>query len=307
MKGLELCRRYWENIGYPRFVSAFGNRIDDVAIGMIGPGSECFGFDDELSRDHDWGPGFCVWVNDPEDTAFIGECEEWYDDLPSSYLEFPPRQQFDSDTKRVGVDTVSDFYYRYTGLHTVPETDSQWNALPSFSLATCTNGAVFHDTRRVFSVWRETLLSFYPEAIRKRKIARLCISASQAGQYNFSRSLQRGDSYTANYCLVKYCADCASIIYLLNRRYEPFYKWVFRGMETLPILGHQGSLLISTLIQGSHSLLGNDTSLPEIVETIDRLGALVSEEMTRQGLVNNPDPYLWNNGLHVLAQIGGTV
>ena len=66
MNGLELCRQYWENVGKPAFAAACPEVLERAAVGLVGEGSECFGFDDEISRDHDWGPGFCVWLT-PED------------------------------------------------------------------------------------------------------------------------------------------------------------------------------------------------------------------------------------------------
>ena len=37
-----------------------------IAVGMVGEGSDCFGYDDSISMDHDYGIGFCMWI--PQNT-----------------------------------------------------------------------------------------------------------------------------------------------------------------------------------------------------------------------------------------------
>ena len=58
MRGLELSRLYYEQTGRPALEDRFPELLPQMAFGLAGEGSECFGFDDEFSRDHDWGPGF---------------------------------------------------------------------------------------------------------------------------------------------------------------------------------------------------------------------------------------------------------
>ena len=87
MRGIELSEQYYETYGKPMLEKEFPQLLDLVACGLTGSGSECFGFDDEVSRDHDFEPGFCIFLP-PEDivdrrTAFL--LERAYDKLPGEF------------------------------------------------------------------------------------------------------------------------------------------------------------------------------------------------------------------------------
>ncbi len=64
VSGMELCRAYYETHGRAMIHEKFPQYEARIAVGLAGEGSDCFGYDDETSRDHDWGPGFLMWVSD---------------------------------------------------------------------------------------------------------------------------------------------------------------------------------------------------------------------------------------------------
>ena len=191
MKGLELSRAYWEKCALPLFRRELPAFLERAAVGLVGEGSECFGFDDEISQDHDWGPGFCLWL--PE-----GEWAEWQDAveallarLPDTYEGFPARMAPAKRMGRVGPLSIEGFYGRFIGMPQPPQTWKQWRLVPEQFLAVSTNGAVFSDRLGAFTAFREALLGFYPEDVRLKKIAARCMGMAQAGQYNLLRSLKR--------------------------------------------------------------------------------------------------------------------
>ena len=91
MPGLELCRQFYLLCGAPLIERTFGENGRRFAAGLAGAGSDCLGFDDELSRDHDFGPGFCLWLTDEDDETFGGELER---SLPRVQGVRAPHQAF---------------------------------------------------------------------------------------------------------------------------------------------------------------------------------------------------------------------
>ncbi|MDR3554504.1 MAG: DUF4037 domain-containing protein [Syntrophobacteraceae bacterium] len=236
MKGLDLSRRYFHTHGEKMIAARFPGYRDRIAVGLVGEGSECFGFDDEISRDHDWGPGFCLWLA-PDDFAAVGSAlQAEYEKLPKKFENFQRLESFWGKS-RVGVFETGAFYRRFLGLPHVPDDPLKWFYIPEANLAACTNGRVFHDPCGKFSAIREGLLAFFPEDVRLAKIALCCASAAQAGQYNLRRMIGRGQIFPAQYAVTKFSSEIIALGFLLNRCFRPFYKWSHHAVRSLSLMG----------------------------------------------------------------------
>ena len=85
VSGLKLARAFWTQMGKPMIAAKYPQYAGRIAAGLVGHGSECYGFDDTYSQDHDFGPRFCLWLTD-EDYAAIGEqLEVDYEALPRKF------------------------------------------------------------------------------------------------------------------------------------------------------------------------------------------------------------------------------
>jgi hypothetical protein len=235
MKGLELSEAFYRSFGIEMIRMQFPLHADRITVGLAGLGSECFGFDDALSQDHDWGPGFCMWL-EKEDYSAIGlSLQQAYDALPD-FMGFR-RQTSQWGNGRVGVLQTGAFYTGFIGSPHAPENPYKWLTIQEASLAACTNGRVFNDPLGKFSGIRNALLQHYPEDIRLKKIAARCMTAAQSGQYNYGRSLRRNAGWAAFQARARFCEDALALVFLLNRRYMPFYKWAHTAARYLPLLG----------------------------------------------------------------------
>ena len=231
MKHLELSRKYFEEFGKPLIEKGFPELADRYAAGLVGQGSGCFGFDDEYSQDHDFAPGFCIWLTDADYELYGAKLQEAYNFLPVEFEGFSKNNILD-DT-RMGVMRITDFYYSFTGCSDVPETNMDWFLINENNLATVTNGEVFVDNLGEFTRIREALKKGYPDDVLYKKLAARACIISQAGQYNFQRCLKRGDRVTAGLAQARFAEAVFSMLYLLYGGAAPFYKWMYRGLEFL--------------------------------------------------------------------------
>lgn len=232
----QLFEEYYYEYGEPMLREKFPKFVDKIAIGKAGEGSECFGFDDEYSKDHDFGPGFSMWIT-RETYEQIGEqLQDEYDKLPTTYRGVT-RNDMDTGKGRVGVCIIEEFYKRILGMGKAPETLQEWSAIEESGLATATNGWVLKDEEGIFTSIREKILLYYPEELWKSKIAQCMYHISQYGQYNYGRMAGRADVVTAEQCRSGFIKNVMQLIYLLNRTYAPYYKWMYKGLEKIDDFG----------------------------------------------------------------------
>ena len=288
MRGIDASRKWYESAGAPMLEREFGDVAPRIAVGRAGRGSECFGYDDELSRDHDFFTGFQLWITEEDERAFGFRLERAYARLRK---EFPPDGAGAGGTgssmlgdAEDGVTVIGDFYRRHLGFPGAPENWRQWLYTPEHAFAEAVNGAVFRDDSGVFSGIRETIRNGMPEDVRRKKIAARAVLMAQSGQYNYLRCLRHGEPGAAVLALDEFARNAASMVFLLNRRFAPYYKWVFRAMRDLPKLGHLSGELAD--------LLANPGAGETTAERIDAFCAQIAAELRNQGLSDCEDVYL---------------
>ncbi len=291
MKGLELCREYYLRCARDGIKARFGERAARVAAGLAGEGSECLGFDDEISRDHDFGPAFCLWLADEDYAEFGAELKKFYDSLPSEFMGVR-RVTTDQAASRVGVTRIGDFYARFTGARGIPESEAAWLRVPEHALAAATSGEVFDDPKGEFSRIRAALLPCYPEEVRLKKLAARLFAMAQAGQYNYPRSVKRGDAVAAALALSEFTKAALSALHLLNRRYAPYYKWLFKSASELPKL-HEAARETAALYEPNR----------QRENLIESICGRVSAELRSQGLSSSRDPFLVAQATEVTRRI----
>ena len=245
MQGIELARKYYETCGAPMLEEQFSSVLDRIAVGLVGEGSECLGFDDDISQDHDFEPGFCLFVTRADYEQFGFALERAYAKLPKTFEGFKRATLSPVGGNRHGVLVIEDFYMRFLGAEAAPETYGHWLQLPPSALRSATSGEIWRDDLGLFSKTRDTLLAGYPNDVRLKKLAAHAVNMAQSGQYNLSRCLSRGEMGAAGLCCGEFVRHAISAVYLLNNTYEPFYKWAYRGMRDLALLSGLEQELIS--------------------------------------------------------------
>ncbi|MDR2478368.1 MAG: DUF4037 domain-containing protein [Treponema sp.] len=293
MKGLLLAKAYYEEYG-EAMLERFPEQSGRIAAGLAGHGSECYGFDDALSRDHDYGPGFCLWLYAGDYKTIGGELQKAYESLPGSYLGFPPRNVTPRGANRVGVLEIGAFYREFTGRTDAPVTPVEWLRIPEEGLAAATNGVVFRDPGGAFTAVRERLLAYYPEDVRLVKIAARAAGMAQAGQYNYARCMRRGEQVAARLSLDEFVRQTMAMCYLLCRVFMPFYKWAYRGLLALPIHAR---------IREGLAALAETGVCTENAAAIEEICRIIREELTRQHLTHGEEDFLETHAWRITERI----
>ncbi len=308
VSGLELCRRYYEEYGMPMIAEQFRAYESLIAVGLVGKGSDCFGFDDALSQDHDYGPRFVMWVTKSVYEEIGEELQEAYESLPGHFMGVE-RVETSHGRDRCGVMIIEEFYRNLLGFNLVEmldrgsasgkesmETIKSWLAVHDYALAAAVNGEVFRDDEGVFTRYRNMLMEYYPKAVWYRKIAQTCALFSQNGQYNLPRMRRRGQLVAAELAKAECARQAMKLYYLLNRKYAPHDKWLFKGMPENPKMVLAGKGIeqtgVAELVERISLLSVDEAHETELTTAIESLAVIFANELEKKDMVGKCDLYL---------------
>lgn len=314
--GLQIAQLYWQTYG----TTLLDNDIyrpyrDRIAVGLVGHGSECYGFDDEISQDHDFGAGFCLWLTNEDYDAIGKQLQHDYAQLPTNFLGYATRVEsvrVQQGAQRVGVFRIDEFFTSITGLSFAPS-DTQphlWLSLDEPTLAAATNGKIFADPLGAFSKRRQGF-KLMPDDVRYALISRRLGMMAQSGQYNVARMLQRHDGAAAWMSIHEFVSATASLVFLLNNPisvgYLPYYKWQFAALrrlsKRLASRLPQVCALLERLVQLASAACfggaefgeggkGSKQARTEVTNIIETVCFLTVQELQAQGLSNSTETFL---------------
>jgi Domain of unknown function (DUF4037) len=207
------------------------------AAGRLGSGSDVLGFDDAMSRDHDWGARLTVLV-DEGDRGAVPEAESLLErELPETFGGRPVRFAMTWSpalTHQVHVATVMDFAANRLGVDPRHGLSTlEWLCLTGHSVLETVGGPVFCDTTRELGELK-ALLSWYPADVdgfvRASSWHRLAQSLPFVG-----RTAETGQELQSRLICADLVTELIRLAFLVERRWIPYAKWRETAFERLPI------------------------------------------------------------------------
>lgn len=277
---MEISRSFYRDYGEPMLRERFPELVPFLAVGLTGSGSECYGFDDEVSRDHDFEPGFCIFLpgEDVVDRKAAFQLERAYAKLPKEYMGLRRSMVSPVGGARHGVLRTAEFMKEKVGSVNGELSIGQWMTIPEYALAESVNGEIFADNYGEVTQIRERLRR-RPEDVRLKKLAGQLLVMGQSGQYNYKRCLAHGETAAAQLAVVEFVQSAMAAVFLLNDVYRPYYKWSFRAMRALPKLSITAELLEYLLTSDNE-----EGTREEKYDVMESIAADVIDELQEQGL-----------------------
>ncbi len=297
----EKNRRFYEMYVAELIHERFSEYEDRIAVGIAGEGSDCLGYDDAISRDHDFGTGVCLWLTD-EDMARFGQA------LSEAYNELVDSAERSYLTKRLrerrGVMTIHDFYSTILRIDCDTEgcrmTEDEWYRLDHSCLKTATNGEIFRDDLGSFTAFRKYLLNYYPDRVWRLRIAEQLHEYASSFQVNYARCMTRGDTVAAELCRAKGIQAAMELFFLLRREYPPYYKWTYRALSDLDKEGIFSGKIRETAEEHIRPEAWEDTRYhpnrlnykDRIVSLSEEIASEIEQMLVEKGLIRRRGRYL---------------
>ncbi len=301
--GLELNRDYYNTVGKPMLLEKYSDIFTKLTIGMIGEGSDCFGFDDQLSMDHDWGPGFYIWLEDDLYKSVGDRLEKDYELLPQEFMGHK-RINTVHGKRRVGVCSVGDFCRYYLGDIAYEQwitkghiSSDNMLSIPMYRLAAFCNGEIFEagDDSTLCKL-RDYINNYYDASAATRLLCQALAEFGQNAQYNYPRMKKRGDNTVAMQLLFRGLNKALIAAYILNRQYAPHDKWLMKGTGKFTVLKDLPKLISDISVKAAKTYIEDiegaskdikDKDIQTVEVLVEQLANMLLTEALKQNYIGN--------------------
>lgn len=259
MKGLDLSRAYYHEI-IEGILKKYYPSLKHTAC-FIGYGSDVIGYDNEMSRDHMWGPRLVLFLSE-EDIALKDELSKCFsENLPYEFKGFSTNFSA-PDIKDHGVRhlklidsgqvnhmieiwTIYDYMKDYLNIDVYKSLSTEdWLTVHEHRLLAITSGDVFHDDLGLKAI--RDKLSYYPEDIRWYITSSLWHGISEEEAF-IGRCGDMEDDLGSRIITARIVQNIMRICFCIERKYAPYSKWFGTAFKRLSIYPEIGMLLDEAL------------------------------------------------------------
>lgn len=261
MKGLDLSEDFYWEIVRPIIAKRFPQLLEKHAAGLIGYGSDVLGYDDDLSRDHEWGARCYIWLLDSDYDEYATSLNQAFDEgVPTLFKGYPALFSLDESNEvlvpyngtthihHIAITSVSRHMQIQLGLHSSQLSIYDWLVIPEQKLMEWTRGKIFTDSVGEITAVRKTL-TYLPEDIRRYKLKYAWSSFRHL--YVAGIAALRGESLSARLLLNRMVEKAIQLVFLYNKRYRPgTYKWMSKELRQIsPLVNELIELLEGILME----------------------------------------------------------
>ena len=231
-KGMEVARSFFQGWGLPYLRADSPELVERVAAVVCG-GSQCLGNDDELSRDHGWGPHFTL--------ILTGEDMRRYGRGLSLRINRAAPRKWEGHELRgrrsisVQVASINRWFRELVKRSHPPTTFRGWyHGTREDNLCMLRHAPVFYDPLGEWSARREGF-NTYPEAVWQQRIEEELFEVWHFGQYNFlDRLTRRRDPVAISVALGRFAEGVMRLSLVMAHEYCPYWKWLAAQFRKLP-------------------------------------------------------------------------
>jgi len=230
-KGIEVAQSFFEGWGLPYLEAEYPEVVDRVAALVCG-GSQCLGNDDELSRDHGWGPHFTLVLTGDDMQRFGHALARRMNSVaPKTWDGYELR----GGSTSVEVAGINRWFRELVRCECPPRTNHGWyHRTREDNLCMLRKATVFHDPLGEWTARRKSF-HYFPDRVRAWRARDELFNIWHFGQYNFlDRLTRRRDPVAIAVALGRFSEGVMRLCLVLAREYCPYWKWLAAEFRKLP-------------------------------------------------------------------------